>query len=206
MRIKNWATYQHYKHRSPPWIKLHRSLLDDPEWHALDGDASKVLSMCWLIASEGDGKLPPIHKLAFRLRRDEKYVSEQISKLSHWLDGDCKQYASAALAPCPHDATTEKSRVEREREREKKDYYFEDGVIRLKKADFEKWQDAFTNLDLKAELLSLSSWASTQPNWFHAVKGALGKRNRENRPRPDAPKTTEDILNPVDRRSAWGLP
>lgn len=85
-------------------------------------------------------------------------------------------------------------------------YFFEDGVIRLNQADFEKWRDAFPNIDLKAELLALSAWAGEQANWFHAVKGALAKRNRENKPRQQAPKTTEDILNPTDRRAAWGLP
>jgi len=45
MKIKNWHKFQHYKHRNPPWIKLHRGLLDDPEWFALSGDASKVLAM-----------------------------------------------------------------------------------------------------------------------------------------------------------------
>lgn len=61
-----------------------------------------------------------------------------------------------------------------------KGYAFEDGVIRLNDRDFETWRRAFSNLDLAAELLSLSKWAESEgKNWFHAVKGALAKRNRE---------------------------
>jgi len=58
-------------------------------------------------------------------------------------------------------------------------YAFEDGIIRLSEKDFSKWQASFSCLDLRAELIGLSKWASEQQgNWFHAVKGALAKRNR----------------------------
>lgn len=61
-----------------------------------------------------------------------------------------------------------------------KAYAFEDGVIRLKQRDFDSWRAAYSHLDLAAELLSLSKWAESEgKNWFHAVKGALAKRNRE---------------------------
>lgn len=61
-----------------------------------------------------------------------------------------------------------------------KSYAFESGVIRLNERDFELFAKSFSNLDLAAELLSLSQWAETQgKNWFHAVKGALAKRNRD---------------------------
>lgn len=59
-------------------------------------------------------------------------------------------------------------------------YAFEDGVIRLNQRDFDAWQVAYSHLDLRAELLSLSKWASEQDGkWFHALKGALAKRNRD---------------------------
>jgi hypothetical protein len=88
MRIKNWSQFQHFKDRRPPWIKLYRDILDDIEWHSLDPQASKVLVMCWLIASESDGELPDIKTLAFRLRMSEKNTSDAIIKLSHWLEQD----------------------------------------------------------------------------------------------------------------------
>lgn len=60
-----------------------------------------------------------------------------------------------------------------------KKYAFESGIIKLNDKTLSSWSDAFSYLDLKAELIALSEWAEEQPNWFHAVKGALGKRNRE---------------------------
>lgn len=58
-------------------------------------------------------------------------------------------------------------------------YFFESGVIRLTKKNFDEWVEAFPNLSLRAELLSLSEWAGSQPKWFFAVSSALAKRNRD---------------------------
>lgn len=75
----------------PPWVKLYRDILDDPDWHDLDPVAAKVLVMLWLIASEDEtrqGLLPCAKKLAFRLRISEKQLEQSLTKLSHWLIQD----------------------------------------------------------------------------------------------------------------------
>jgi hypothetical protein len=91
MRIKNWREFQHFKDRTPPWIKLYRNLLDDPYWHELDGDSAKALTMLWLLASEDkkhEGYLPDIKTISFRLRISETKAKQIISKLSHWIITD----------------------------------------------------------------------------------------------------------------------
>ena len=90
-RIKGWAKFQHFKDRRPPWIKLYREILEDPDWHDLDGDTAKVLVALWLLASEDEdqeGKLPEARRLAFRLRMSETKITQALSKLSHWLEQD----------------------------------------------------------------------------------------------------------------------
>ena len=86
MQIKNWHKFQHFKNRRPPWIKLYRDLLDDPEWHDINPISAKYLVMLWLIASEDHGNLPSVKKLAFRLRCSEKQTESILSTLGHWLD------------------------------------------------------------------------------------------------------------------------
>ena len=83
-------------------MKLYRDVLDDMEWYELDPLASKVLVMCWLIASEDEGRLPNTKTLAFRLRMTEKQTIDCINKLSHWLEQDdidliSEQYQSDSL-------------------------------------------------------------------------------------------------------------
>jgi hypothetical protein len=61
-------------------------------------------------------------------------------------------------------------------------YAFEDGIIRLNEKDFELWKRSFSALDVPAELIALSNWAQTTfgpKKWFHGVKNALAKKNRE---------------------------
>ena len=89
--IKDFSKFQHFKDRTPPWVKLYRDILDDPDWHELPPEAAKVLVMLWVIASEDDtkrGMLPEVKKLAFRLRITEKNLRIILSQLSHWLIQD----------------------------------------------------------------------------------------------------------------------
>ena len=89
MKIKNWNKFQHFKDRNPPWIKLYRDLLNDPDWHNLDGESAKTLVMIWLLASESkDGELPSNDKIAFRLRISESQLKQKLTKLSGWLYQD----------------------------------------------------------------------------------------------------------------------
>lgn len=62
--------------------------MDDLDWHELDAQASKVLVMLWLIASEDEGRIPHTKTLAFRLRMTEKQTNDCLNKLSHWLEQD----------------------------------------------------------------------------------------------------------------------
>ena len=57
IRVVNWEEFQHYKDRSPPWIKLHNQLLENFEFECLP-DASKAHLLCiWMLASRTDNKM-----------------------------------------------------------------------------------------------------------------------------------------------------
>lgn len=113
MKIKNWKKFQHYKNRKPPWIKLHRDLLDDDEAFDMRGDDFRHLVMLWIIASEDeekDGNLPAIKSLAFRLRISHKKTRELLNRLNHWIIQD----ASEVLADCKQSAIAETETEERQ--------------------------------------------------------------------------------------------
>lgn len=103
--IKNWEKHQHYKsgRGAPPWIKLYRDLLNDPEWFSLDPRAAKFLISVWILAAETNGILPASNVLAFRLRLASKEVELFISLCKEWIIND----ASNLLAICLQDASTE---------------------------------------------------------------------------------------------------
>lgn len=58
LQVKNWETFQHYKQRNPPWLKLHRALLDDYAFCSLPDSAKGHLMLLWLYASQNNGLVP----------------------------------------------------------------------------------------------------------------------------------------------------
>jgi len=121
LTVKNWAKFQHYKQRRPPWIKLHRELLDDYRFTRLP-IASRALAPCiWLLASESDdGSVTGVvEELAFRLRCSEAEVLKYVKPL---IDGGFisgrLHHASELLAERKQHAMPEESREETEESRE----------------------------------------------------------------------------------------
>ena len=103
-KVKNWAKFQHYKNRCPPWIKLQKELLDDYEFACLPIASKALAPLLWLLASEsleGDFDADPV-RLAFRLRWPlDDIVSGLIPLINQGFIVD----ASEALAKCLQVAT-----------------------------------------------------------------------------------------------------
>lgn len=115
-RVKNWATFQHYKDRSPPWIKLHRGLLDDFNFSSLPLASKALAPLMWLLAAEtADGLVSTDPEfLAFRLRWKLTDVKAGLSPL---IERGFLVSASALLAPCLRAATPETETEEAEKEK-----------------------------------------------------------------------------------------
>jgi len=153
MKIKNWSKFQHFKDRKPPWVKLYRDVLDDLEWYELDPLSSKVLVMCWLIASEDEGCLPNSKTLAFRLRMTEKQTIDCLNKLSHWLEQDdinmiSNGYQSDSLE------TEKETEIETETKKEKKATY----VACPPDVDEQVWNDWLVIRKKKNAPLTSTAW------------------------------------------------
>jgi len=102
LRVKNWEGFQHYKDRNPPWIKLHRALLDDYEFCSLNDESKAHLMLIWIQASQSDGRIP----------NDPKFLERKLSCTGIDLDVFVQagfliveQAASKPLAIGKQDAT-----------------------------------------------------------------------------------------------------
>ncbi len=115
---KNWTSFQHYKDRAPPWIKLHKGLLDDSAFQRLPVASRALAPMLWLLASEEkDGAFcGDAAELAFRLRQSEKEITSALKPLIDNGFFILVRDASKSLADCVQLAVpeTEESRVETE--------------------------------------------------------------------------------------------
>jgi hypothetical protein len=83
LQPKNWAVFQHYKDRCPPWIKLHRDLLNNREFICLPIASKALAPMLWLLASEAKNGVfdASVEELTFRLRITEKDYRDGIKPL-----------------------------------------------------------------------------------------------------------------------------
>ena len=117
LKPKNWDKFQHYKDRCPPWIKLHRDILNDRLFANLPIASKALAPLLWLLASESkDGSFDAaIEELAFRLHIASKDIEAGLKPL---IDKGFFVDASTMLAPCLQVAIPETER-EGERETEK---------------------------------------------------------------------------------------
>ena len=120
LQPKNWGIFQHYKDRSPPWIKLHRDLLSNRDYIRLPTASKALAPLLWLLASEKhDGVFDAsFEELQFRLHITQKEYDEGIKPL---IDKGFFLVASGVLAECLQDAIPEREgQRKRQRKRETK--------------------------------------------------------------------------------------
>jgi hypothetical protein len=118
---KNWSDFQHYKDRSPVWIKLHRKILDNRDFHRLPVASRALAPMLWLLASEYDGGEIPLDYdlIAFRLRMTEVEAQEALTPLIDKEFFVVVHEASATLAEClpREEKSRDRERVETEKKK-----------------------------------------------------------------------------------------
>ncbi len=172
--VKNWNEFQHYKDRSPSWIKLHKGLLDDFEYQCLPIASKALAPMIWLLASEQtDGVIPSdIQKIAFRLRMRIEDVQIALEPLIHagFIISD-----SNTLADCYQSACLEKRREEIEIEREvvapkRRNSVVKEIIQRPDEVDEELWYSFLEHKKRKKSPLSKIAWdgivrEASKANW-----------------------------------------
>src|SRR3990167_6574258 len=67
--VKNWRDHQHYKKRSPPWIKLHRAVIEDYAFATLKDKTKAHLMLIWVLAAGTEGRIP----------NDARFIASKIS-------------------------------------------------------------------------------------------------------------------------------
>lgn len=85
-QIPSWDEFQQYKDRRPPWIRFHRSLLDNRKFQSLPLSARAMLPMLWLLATENKDYMSGIvdlldEDICYRLRISQSELSKNIEIL-----------------------------------------------------------------------------------------------------------------------------
>lgn len=116
LKPKNWEKFQHYKDRSPPWVKLHKSLLDDRVFMRLPLASKALAPLLWLLASDSKtGEFDAsIDELEFRLRISGDDLKQGLKPL---IDNGFFVVASGVLADCLQAAVPEAETEQRQRQK-----------------------------------------------------------------------------------------
>lgn len=85
LRVKAWQTHQSYKDRKPPWIRFHKSILENYKYHRMSANARALLPMLWLLASEDEDPVSGLirigyEEIAFRLRLSTEDVDSGVAE------------------------------------------------------------------------------------------------------------------------------
>ena len=167
LQPKNWAVFQHYKDRCPPWIKLHRDLLNDRVYMCLPIASKALAPLLWLLASETkDGQFDgSLDELVFRLHISPKEYEDGIKPL---IDKGFLIIASGVLAESKQVAIPE---TEGERETETKERKKTHRGSRLP-TDFvfpKEWADFC--IQQRPDLNLQQTFDSFKDYWVSAPKG-----------------------------------
>lgn len=121
--VVGWKQYQHYKDRSPTWIKLHQAILTSEAW-VLGTDTSRLVQIAsMLLAARYDNRIPYRYDLIRKvshLEMNERQFTEAVRHLveTKFLEiqqltkslYEPEQHASERLAKCSSEERREEER------------------------------------------------------------------------------------------------
>lgn len=96
IKIVNWKRWQSYRsdRSQPPWIKLHRCLMRNLEWLALNDAQKGQLVSLWILAAETKGKIPNnpevLQKLCFLSKKPDLELFSSLGFIEGWRQSDAK--------------------------------------------------------------------------------------------------------------------
>lgn len=114
LQVRHWERFQHYRDRSPPWIKLYTDLLDDYAYGHLPDVSKAHLLAIWLLAARNDNKLPADPAWIGQRIGAQEPVNLEILVTAGFLETYCD--ADNLLASRRQDARERRGEERRERE------------------------------------------------------------------------------------------
>jgi hypothetical protein len=221
---KKWEEFQHYKDRSPSWIKLHKAILDDYDFACLPVASRALAPMLWLLASEYPNGVidASLEKLAFRFRMTTGEMGEALNPLIEAGFFTVERDASNALADRKPDASIEKRREEVEKEkknvakkvRDARSSEFEEfwkkyptTPVMSKKQAWAEWEK-LTEPDQSAALAAVApfkEWLAKQKDHpvVHACRFLSQRRFEGFRASSDAPSGFVISLKTPEQARVW---
>lgn len=182
MKIKNWNKWQTYRsdRGAPPWIKVHRNLLSNPDWAVLSDSEKGQLISLWIIAADKSGEIPDNPVILQKIcQLDAPPNISKFIELGFMTSDGCQVGVKLASSGCQVDAP-EKSRVEENREEKSRVdtctassaepsilTYSTTGKVKewnLTQSQVKTWQDIYPTIDVIGNCKSAWGWLDANPS------------------------------------------
>lgn len=187
LSVKNWAEFQHYKDRNPPWIKLHNTLLEDYDFECLQDASKGHLLSIWMLASRTGNQIPNDaawigRKIGASTPVDiDELLASGFLVLNQPLQ-EAEQGASKAIAGCKQSAIPEQSRGEGEQSGSKRTlfdppqqsevftYMIEKGLDSIQaNVESVKFWNYYESNGWKVGKNKMSKWKSSASGWLSRI-------------------------------------
>jgi len=162
LKINNWDKWQTYRadRGQPPWIKIHRRIMRNPEWVSSTDEERGQLVAIWLLAADRDGVIPAsselIQKLCFMTKPPN---------LSKFMDLGFIKTSDAIMTPTrrqhDHPKAEAKAEAKAEVETEKKDKYLD--YVFLTQEEHKRLTQEFGERILKEMISELDNYIGAMP-------------------------------------------
>lgn len=173
MTVRNWDRWQTYRkdRQQPPWIKVHRALMRDPNWIALSDFQRGQLVAIWMLAADRNGCIPRDPKLIQRLCFMDKPPDLNLLIAHGFLDATVTPERRQGDANVTHQSRVEERREEIE-ERQSSDAkasprarafpenWVPKNLSSSENSEFEKFRDHF-----RANGKRMKDWEAAWRNW-----------------------------------------
>jgi hypothetical protein len=185
LRISGWEKWQSYRRDrgQPPWIKIYRALLRNPEWVTL-ADAERGQLICiWMLAADHEGVIPASPELIQKLCFMGSTPDLQRFMDLEFIDPGDIVTPERRQGDAPEKRRVEKSRVEKSMpgavtvtpprrhlgvtNGHKPVAYFgvelpmkgrADGPHQITLKDLEHWKELYPGADVEAEIRKMAGW------------------------------------------------
>jgi rubrerythrin len=167
LKIRNWAKWQSYRadRGQPPWIKIHRRVMRNPEWVSLTDAERGQLVAIWLLAADHDGVIPAspevIQKLCYLTKPPDLNKFTDLGFIENgWRHVGVTLASNGSQRDSPEaKAETEKNRIEESRNMPA---YGQFKNVKLTDDEFTKLKGQFGIEDAKRRIEALSEYLSSK--------------------------------------------
>ncbi|MDX8382447.1 MAG: hypothetical protein R8M45_00100 [Ghiorsea sp.] len=115
LKIHNWDKWQSYRkdRGQPPWIKIHREIMRNPNWVSLtDAQRGQIVSI-WLLAADSDGAIPSDAEFVRKICFMDSPLSFKVFIEQGFIDSDANVTPERQPDDAPDKIREEKRREER---------------------------------------------------------------------------------------------